>query len=85
MFLAYAWHIQDCFSETQARIMMEYRTHAQNNLRQAGFSEREIYLLECLRQQYARRINEQDDLATYRRLQFVRWLVTTGRLTEQVG
>lgn len=64
---------------------MEHRTDARNTLRQTGFTEREIYLLERLRQRFAARIDGQDDLATYRYLQFVRWLVTTGKLTEQVA
>jgi len=76
MFLAYAWQIQDC---------LRSETEAQNTLRQTGFTEQETYLLERLRQRYAARIDGQDDLATYRRLQFVRWLVTTVKLTEQVA
>ena len=52
-------------------------------LRQTGFTEWEIYQLEHLHQRYATKIDGLDNLATYRRLQFVRWLVTTGRLTEQ--
>jgi hypothetical protein len=84
MFLAYAWLTQDYLnSETEARIKMEHRTEAHNTLRQTGFTEREIYQLERLRQWYATKIDGLDDLATYRRLQFVRWLVTTGRLIEQ--
>ena len=65
--------------------MMEHRIEAKNTLRKSGFSEREIYQLERLRQQYIARIDGQDDLTTYRRLQFVRWLVTTGKLSEQVA
>lgn len=62
---------------------MEHRIEAHNRLRQTGFTEREIDQLERLRQWYATNIDGLDDLATYRGLQFVRWLVTTGRLTEQ--
>lgn len=64
---------------------MEHRAETTNRLRQTGFTEREIYLLEHLRQRYATNIVGWDDFATYRRLQFVRWLVTTGRLTEQMA
>jgi hypothetical protein len=84
IFLAYAWHISDDLTgETEARIKMEHRIEAHNRLRQTGFTEREIDQLERLRQWYATNIDGLDDLATYRGLQFVRWLVTTGRLTEQ--
>lgn len=59
---------------------MQYRADS-DKLRLAGLTELEIHRLERLQQQYAA---EQDKLndATYRRLQFVRWLVTTGKLTD---
>ena len=53
-------------------------------LRTAGFTEAEIEYLERLRRAYM----EQSSWLTpaeERRLEFVRWLVTTGRLTEQVA
>ena len=64
---------------------MEHRTEAQNTLRQTGFTEWEIDQLERLRQRYATPRDGLDDFATYCRLQFIRWLVTTGRLTEQIA
>ena len=53
-------------------------------LNQAGFTASEIDRLEKLRQAYAE--NKYDHISeTYRRLEFVRWLVTTGKLTEQIA
>ena len=53
-------------------------------LYQAGFTASEIDRLEKLRQEYAE--NKHDHMSeTYRRLEFVRWLVTTGKLTEQIA
>ena len=53
-------------------------------LYQAGFTASEIDRLEKLRQAYAE--NKHDHISeTYRRLEFVRWLVTTGKLTEQIA
>ena len=57
---------------------------ARNRLRQAGFAEIEIYQLLQLRRKYADQQAKREESATFRRLQFVRWLVRTGRLTEQV-
>jgi hypothetical protein len=52
-------------------------------LRRAGFRRKEIDQLYRLRQHYA--ANEQDQLPLDpRRLQFARWLITTGRLTDQL-
>ena len=53
-------------------------------LHRAGLTEDQIKRLSRLRQGCAedRKLQE---LADYRRLQFVRWLVTTGKLTEQVA
>ena len=53
-------------------------------LRKAGFSEDEMKRLGNLRRIYAAEGKFQE-FADYRRLQFVRWLVTTGRLTDQVA
>ncbi len=58
---------------------------AYNRLRQAGFAEREIYYLLLLRRWYAAEQAKLEQCATFRRLQFVRWLVRTGRLTEQIA
>jgi uncharacterized protein YnzC (UPF0291/DUF896 family) len=53
-------------------------------LYQAGFTASEIDHLEKLRREYAE--NKHNHMSeTYRRLEFVRWLVTTGKLTEQIA
>ena len=53
-------------------------------LRTAGFTEAEIGYLERLRQAYKENSSWLTP-AEEHRLAFVRWLVTTGRLTEQVA
>ena len=53
-------------------------------LRAVGFTEAEIENLERLRRAY-REKSSWLTCAEERRLAFVRWLVTTGRLTEQVA
>ena len=53
-------------------------------LRKAGFSEDEMKRLDNLRRVYATE-GKLQEFADYRRLQFVRWLVTTGRLTDHVA
>ncbi|HZO71155.1 MAG TPA: hypothetical protein VFB60_03070 [Ktedonobacteraceae bacterium] len=53
-------------------------------LRKGGFAENEMKMLSNLRRNY----NEQEQrLAqeSHRRLEFVRWLVTTGKLTDQIA
>lgn len=53
-------------------------------LRKNGFAEGEMQRLSKLRQDYT----EQEKLralADHRRLEFVRWLVTNGRLSEQIA
>jgi uncharacterized protein YnzC (UPF0291/DUF896 family) len=53
-------------------------------LYQAGFTASEIDRLEKLRRAYAE--NKRNHMSeNYRRLEFVRWLVTTGKLTEQIA
>jgi hypothetical protein len=53
-------------------------------LYEAGFTASEIDRLEKLRRAYAE--NKQNHMSeSYRRLEFVRWLVTTGKLTEQIA
>ena len=54
-------------------------------LRQSGFTERAIYRLLQLRRTYAAEQAQREGLDTFRRLQFVRWLVRTGKLTEQIS
>lgn len=53
-------------------------------LREAGFTEAEIRRLSELRRTLAEE-GKYLDLLDYRRLEFVRWLVATGKLTEQVA
>jgi hypothetical protein len=53
-------------------------------LRQAGFGAFEVRRLCLLRHRYAAERDERERLAEYRRLLFMRWLVATGKLTEQV-
>jgi hypothetical protein len=52
-------------------------------LYQAGFSGTEIYYLLQLREKYVAEQAKSEEVATLRRLEFVRWLLRTGRLTEQ--
>ncbi len=53
-------------------------------LRKSGFAEGEMQRLSKLRQDYTEREKRQA-LADHRRLEFVRWLVTNGRLSEQIA
>ena len=46
-----------------------------------GFTQREIERLIRLR---STRLAHEKDIKEYRRLEFVRWLVINGRLTEQL-
>lgn len=51
---------------------------------QTEFTASEIECLERLKRAYAE--NKQNHMSeTYRRLEFVRWLVKTGKLTEQMA
>ena len=53
-------------------------------LYQTEFTASEIERLEQLKRAYAE--NKQNHMSeTYRRLEFVRWLVKTGKLTEQMA
>ncbi len=52
-------------------------------LLKAGFTEAEMNCLSKLRRDLVEE-GKYQELIDYRRLQFVRWLVTTGKLTEQV-
>ncbi|HXZ03522.1 MAG TPA: hypothetical protein VEH81_01745 [Ktedonobacteraceae bacterium] len=52
-------------------------------LRKAGFTEAQMNRLSKLRRNLAEEGKNQE-LIDFRRLQFVRWLVTKGKLTEQV-
>ena len=53
-------------------------------LRKGGFAESEMKRLSQLRKDHNERERLQA-LADHRRLEFVRWLVNTGKLTEQVA
>jgi hypothetical protein len=52
-------------------------------LRKAGITEAQINRLSKLRRNLAEE-GKYQELIDQRRLQFVRWLVTTGKLTEQL-
>jgi hypothetical protein len=52
-------------------------------LLKAGFTEAEMNRLSKLRRNLAED-GKYQDLVDYRRLQFVRWLVNTGKLTDQL-
>ena len=52
-------------------------------LQKASFSEAEMNRLSKLRRNLAEN-GKYQELVDYRRLQFVRWLVHTGKLTEQL-
>ena len=53
-------------------------------LRKGGFADGEVQRLSKLRQDYTEReaLQERTDR---RRLEFVRWLVTNGKLSEQIA
>lgn len=53
-------------------------------LRKGGFAEDEMKMLSRLRRSYT---EQEQRLAqeSHRRLEFVRWLVTTGKLTDQIA
>jgi hypothetical protein len=57
---------------------------AHEMLYKIGFTASEIEQLERLQKDYAEKEQYQPS-ADQRRLEFVRWLVTTGRLTDQVA
>ena len=52
-------------------------------LRKVGITEAQINRLSKLRRNLAEE-GKYQELIDYRRLQFVRWLVSTGKLSEQV-
>ena len=70
-------------SEKEESMNQTDQQEACARLRQAGFTESEIDQLSRLRRNYAEQENAQG-LADHRRLEFTRWLVTTGRLTDQI-
>ena len=61
--------------------MMSYKEDLEM-LRRGGFTEEEVRRLRQLRRDYAK-LEERRTSAEYNRLTFVRWLVATGKLSEQ--
>jgi hypothetical protein len=53
-------------------------------LRKGGFAEHEMKQLSKLRKDYSEK-EKQLAVADHRRLEFVRWLVNTGKLSEQIA
>ncbi len=53
-------------------------------LRRVGFAEAEVTRLSKLRREYTEKERLQT-LALHRRLEFIRWLVTTGKITDQLA
>jgi hypothetical protein len=53
-------------------------------LRKSGFAEGEVLRLSQLRKDYTEREKRQA-VADHRRLEFVRWLVNTGKLSDQIA
>ncbi len=53
-------------------------------LRKVGFAEIEMIRLAQLRQDHNER-ERSEAIANNRRLEFVRWLVSKGKLTEQIA
>ena len=53
-------------------------------LRKGGFADGEVQRLNKLRQTYTEREKLQEAI-DQRRLEFVRWLVTNGRLSDQIA
>jgi hypothetical protein len=53
-------------------------------LRKAGFTDAEMNRLSKLRRNLAEE-GKYQELIDYRRLEFVRWLVATGKLTEPIA
>lgn len=53
-------------------------------LRRQGFSTREIDRLSKLRRVFAKKSELDQEVPDIRHLEFVRWLVETGRLTDQL-
>ena len=53
-------------------------------LRRNGFAEGEMKRLSEFRKDYAER-HKLQELADHRRLEFIRWLVMSGRLSDQIA
>ena len=59
------------------------KQEAYEQLHQAGFTGTEIYWLLQLRERYVAEQARRQEAAMFARLRFIRWLLRTGRLTEQ--
>ncbi|GLV60375.1 hypothetical protein KDH_71950 [Dictyobacter sp. S3.2.2.5] len=53
-------------------------------LRKGGFAENEVVQLSKLRKDYSEREKNQAQIVK-RRLEFIRWLVSTGKLSDQIA
>jgi len=53
-------------------------------LRKGGFAENEVVQLSKLRKDYSEKEKNQAQIVK-RRLEFIRWLVSTGKLSEQIA
>lgn len=53
-------------------------------LRKGGFVDGEVQRLNKLRQDYTEREKRQE-IADLRRMEFIRWLVNNGRLSDQIA
>jgi hypothetical protein len=82
IFTDYAFIKHDCSGVISKEDDMGYKED-HKILRKAGFTVAEMNRLSKLRRNLAEE-GKYQELVDYRRLQFVRWLVSTGKLTEQV-
>jgi hypothetical protein len=62
---------------------MMNQTEAYGQLYQAGFNGTQAYWFIRLRERYEAEQAKRQQALILRRLEFVRWLVLTGKLTEQ--
>jgi len=53
-------------------------------LRKGGFAEKEVLQLSKLRVDYNEK-ERRENQADHRRLEFIRWLVSTGKLSDQIA
>ena len=60
------------------------RKEDRDMLRKSGFAEDEMDQLSRLRRYHAEKEKQQAAMA-HRRMEFVRWLVSTGKLTDQIA
>jgi hypothetical protein len=59
------------------------KQEAYEQLQRAGFTGAQVYWLLRLREQYIAQQAKRQAVATFAHLRFIRWLLRTGRLTEQ--